>query len=51
MAEIDGVFCEPKYYERTPSNEVKALETERASLQSKVADLMAEWEGAEEEIG
>ena len=51
VAEIDEVFCEPKYYERTPPDEVKALETERASLQSEVADLMAEWEGAEEEIG
>ena len=51
VAEIDEVFCEPKYYERTPPDEVKALETERSSLQSEVADLMAEWEGAEEEIG
>jgi len=51
VAEIDEAFCEPKYYERTPPDEVKALETERSSLQSEVADLMAEWEGAEEEIG
>ena len=51
MAEIDEVFCEPEYYERTPPNEVKALETERSSLQREVADLMVEWEGAEEEIG
>jgi ATPase subunit of ABC transporter with duplicated ATPase domains len=51
VAEIDGVFCEPEYYESTPPDEVKALEAERSSLQSRVADLMAEWEGAEEEIG
>ena len=51
VAEIDEVFCEPQYYERTPPDEVKALETERSSLQSEVADLMAEWESAEEEIG
>ena len=51
VAEIDEVFCEPKYYERTPPDEVKALETERSSLQNEVADLMAEWEDAEGEIG
>ena len=51
MAKIDEVFCEPAYYEQTPSDEVKALETERSSLQSEVADLTSEWEHAEEEIG
>ena len=51
VAKIDEVFCEPTYYERTPADEVKALETERSSLQSEVADLTSEWERAEEEIG
>ena len=51
VAEIDEIFCEPTYYERTASDEVKALETERTSLQTEVADLMAEWEQAEEEVG
>jgi hypothetical protein len=51
VAKIDELFCEPTYYERTPSGEVKALETERSSLQSEVADLTLEWERAEEEIG
>ena len=41
----------PTYYERTPSDEVKALETQRSSLQSEVADLTSEWERVEEEIG
>ena len=50
VAEIDGIFCEPTYYERTPPDEVKALEAERTSLQSEVAHLMSEWECAEEEI-
>ena len=45
------VFCEPTYYERTPTDEVKALETERSSLQRKVVDLTSEWERAEEEMG
>ena len=51
VTKIDEVFCEPTYYERTPSDEVKALETERSSLQSEVADLTSEWESVEEEIG
>jgi ATPase subunit of ABC transporter with duplicated ATPase domains len=51
VAEIDQVFCEPTYYERTAPDEVKALETERTSLQTEVGDLMSEWEKAEEEVG
>ena len=51
VAEIDEIFCEPMYYERTASDDVKALETERTSLQTEVTDLMAEWEQAEEEVG
>jgi ABC-type multidrug transport system ATPase subunit len=51
VAEIDEIFCQPAYYERTAADEVKILETERTSLQNEVADLMSEWESAEEEIG
>lgn len=51
MVEIDEVFCEPAYFERTSADEVKILETERTSLQSEVAELTSEWESAEEEIG
>ncbi len=51
VAKIDEVFCEPTYYERTPPDEVKALEAERTSLQNEVANLMSEWECAEQEIG
>ena len=51
MAEIDEVFCEPAYFERTSAGEVKILETERTSLQSEVDELTSEWESAEEEIG
>jgi hypothetical protein len=45
------MFCEPAYYERTAAKDVKALETERSSLQADVAALTAKWERAEEEIG
>ncbi len=47
VAEIDEIFCEPTYYERTPADEAKALEAERVSLQSQIADLMSEWEQTE----
>ena len=51
VAEIDEIFCEPAYYEKTPADKVKSLETERTSLQGEVAGLTSEWESAEEEIG
>jgi ATPase subunit of ABC transporter with duplicated ATPase domains len=51
IEEIDGIFCEPDYYESTPTDEVRALEKERADLGTEVADLMGEWERTEEEIG
>jgi ATPase subunit of ABC transporter with duplicated ATPase domains len=51
IKEIDELFCEPTYYERTPPGEVTELETERTTLQGDVATLMGEWEQNEEEIG
>ena len=48
---IDQLFCELDYYERTPSDDVRALEDERSRLQGEVADLIAEWERTEEEMG
>ncbi len=51
VARIDEVFCESTFFERTPADEVRALETERSSLESEVADLTSEWERVEEEIG
>jgi prefoldin subunit 5 len=51
VTQIDEVFCEPAYFERTSADEVKILEAERTSLQGEVADLTSEWESVEEEIG
>ena len=48
VAEIDELFCQPGYYEQTPSDEVRALEDERARLKSEVAHLTNEWEQTEE---
>jgi ATPase subunit of ABC transporter with duplicated ATPase domains len=44
LEEIDAVFCEPAYYEKTPPGEVKTLEAERGRLKTEVTDLMDEWE-------
>ena len=51
IREIDELFCEPTYYERTPLEEVTELEAERTGLHREVADHMGEWEQNEEEIG
>ncbi len=50
VAEIDKTFCDPTYYERTPADDVRALEEERTGLQHEVARLMTEWERTEAEI-
>jgi ATPase subunit of ABC transporter with duplicated ATPase domains len=50
LAEIDGVFCAPGYYETASPDEVVALEAERGSLQGRVEHLMAEWESVERQL-
>jgi chromosome segregation ATPase len=48
---VDGLFCEADYFVRTPPDEVRARRAERSALEREIADLMAEWERLEEEIG
>jgi ATPase subunit of ABC transporter with duplicated ATPase domains len=43
ITEIDSSFCEEGYYERTPPDDVAALEAERGSLQTDVDRRMEEW--------
>jgi ATPase subunit of ABC transporter with duplicated ATPase domains len=50
MREIDALFCEPDYYDRTPAEEVRAMEEERARLRSREDELMGEWEEVEKEL-
>ena len=50
VVEIDAVFCEEGYYDRTPPEEVTALELERGSLQADVTERMEEWAALEREI-
>ena len=51
LAEIDALFCQPNYYEQTPADEVKVLESERTELEREVAYLTTEWERVEEQVG
>jgi ATPase subunit of ABC transporter with duplicated ATPase domains len=50
LAEIDGIFSAPGYYDRAAAGEVTALEAERTELLGTVERLMAEWESAEREL-
>ena len=50
VKEIDELFCQPGYYERTLAEEVRGLEDERTRLQGVVTDLTSEWDRTEEEL-
>lgn len=49
VADIDALFCQEGYYDRTPEAEVAELNEERAALKKGVAKVTADWEevGAE----
>jgi ATPase subunit of ABC transporter with duplicated ATPase domains len=51
LAEIDGLFCAPDFFERSSPSEVSSLESERADLSAEVEDLMKRWEAVEAELG
>jgi ABC-type multidrug transport system ATPase subunit len=48
--EINEIFCDPQYFERTPAAEVKKLEQEQKRLTQRVEELLQEWEAVEEEL-
>jgi ATPase subunit of ABC transporter with duplicated ATPase domains len=50
MGEIQAVFGEPGYYERTDPGEVAELDAERSRLQEEVETLLGEWERVEREL-
>ncbi|TVP55766.1 MAG: ABC transporter ATP-binding protein [Gemmatimonadales bacterium] len=47
---IDRTFLEPGYYDRTPADEVRTLEEERARLQEELEELMTRWERIERQL-
>ena len=48
--EINDLFCDPSYFDRTSHKEVRRLETEQKTLKDKAASLLEEWETAEREL-
>ena len=50
LGEIDASFADPTFYERSSPEDVRSLEDERATLDSRLAELLAEWEAVEEEL-
>ncbi|HUE77939.1 MAG TPA: ABC-F family ATP-binding cassette domain-containing protein [Longimicrobiales bacterium] len=50
VAEIDRTFATPGYYDRSPPDEVAALDRERARLQEEAEGLLEEWERVEAEL-
>ena len=49
--EINELFCNPSFFEKTPAAEVKKLENEQKQLTTKVEQAMADWEQVEAELG
>jgi len=49
-AAIHAKWCEPGFYEKTPPQEIAALEEEDKALGPKIEALMAEWESIEAEL-
>jgi len=47
IGEINETFCDPSYYERTPPQDVRALEGEQNDLKARIGALTADWEDAE----
>ncbi len=50
IGEINELFCDPGFYDRTGPDEVRALEGEQTALRNEVEELTAKWEEAEEEL-
>jgi len=48
--EINEVFCDPTFFERTPHAKVTKMEKEQKDLSGQVDALMGEWEGLEQQI-
>ena len=47
---IQARWCEPGFFEKTPKDEVAALENEEKALGPKIDALLAEWEALESEL-
>ena len=50
IGDIDGRFTEPTFYESVAPDEIRALEEERARIQSRLESLLEEWEQVEGDL-
>ncbi len=48
--EINELFCDPTFFDRTSRDRVRKLEEEQKRLSTEVNSLMGEWETLEEEL-
>jgi ATPase subunit of ABC transporter with duplicated ATPase domains len=48
--EINELFCNPGFFDRTPGGEIRKLEKEQKDLGARVDELMEEWAAVEEEL-
>jgi ATPase subunit of ABC transporter with duplicated ATPase domains len=48
--EINELFCNPSFFEKTPAAEVKKLENEQKQQSTKIEQSMADWEKVEAEL-
>ena len=49
--EINELFCNPGFFDRTPEQETRVLQEEQRSLRDSVEQLLQQWEAIEDEIG
>jgi ATPase subunit of ABC transporter with duplicated ATPase domains len=49
--EINEMFCNAGFFERTPAADVRKLEGEQKSLSARIEQWMAEWERVEQALG
>ena len=47
---INEMFCNPGFFDKTPAGEVKKLEAEQKTLNTKIEEGMAEWARLETEL-
>jgi len=50
VGEINELFCNPGFFDKTPPGEVQKLEKEQRQLTTKAEELLAEWERVEGEL-
>jgi ATPase subunit of ABC transporter with duplicated ATPase domains len=47
---INDQFCDPSFFQKTPREEISALESEHSELNAQLSSRMQEWEGLEREL-